>query len=108
MQRTLKRLKEQGYTAEKVERWNSFAKRRQDLFGFGDILIIGHPPCIIQVCTMSSRAAHIKKILANENAKEWLARYNLIEVWSWRKLKVKKKDGTIGKKETWEVDVTRL
>ena len=30
---TLKHLREQGYTAEVVERWNPHARIRQDLFG---------------------------------------------------------------------------
>ena len=32
-QRTLKYLRDKGYTAQVVEHWNAFAKRRIDLFG---------------------------------------------------------------------------
>ena len=39
-QRSLKYLREQGYTVAIVERWNAFAKIRQDLFGFIDLLAI--------------------------------------------------------------------
>lgn len=39
-QRSLKLMRERGYYAEVVERFNSFTKRRNDLFGFIDILCI--------------------------------------------------------------------
>lgn len=41
-QRTLAELKKRGYVVAIVERWNSFAHIRQDLFGFIDILAF-HP-----------------------------------------------------------------
>ena len=34
-------LQEQGYIVEKVERWNSFTKRKNDLYGFIDYLAVG-------------------------------------------------------------------
>ena len=40
-QLSLKKLREEGYiTIQVVEYWNSFARRRIDLFGFIDILAI--------------------------------------------------------------------
>ena len=39
-QRTLARLKELGFTAGVVEKWNPHARIRQDLFGFVDIIAI--------------------------------------------------------------------
>jgi hypothetical protein len=35
-QLSLKKLREEGYTVAVVEHWNSFARIRQDLFGFID------------------------------------------------------------------------
>src|SRR5271167_4627948 len=39
-QRSLKLLRERGWTCQVVERWNQWAKVRQDLFGCLDILAI--------------------------------------------------------------------
>ena len=35
-QRTLKHMRERGYTCQVVEHWNPFARIRQDLYGFID------------------------------------------------------------------------
>ena len=48
-QRTLKRLRDLGYLAEVVERWNPHAKVRNDLFGFGDVMSGRHEVRIIDV-----------------------------------------------------------
>ena len=52
-QRTLKYLREIGYHAEVVERWNPHARIRQDLFGFGDIIAIrwGESGPLLVQCT---------------------------------------------------------
>ena len=39
-QLSLKLMKERGYLCQIVERWNAFAKIRQDLFGFVDVLCV--------------------------------------------------------------------
>ena len=39
-QRSLKLMRERGYLCEITERWNPFAKIRQDLFHFVDVLCI--------------------------------------------------------------------
>ena len=41
-QRVLKSLRDDSYYAEVVERWDAFSRRRHDLFGFIDILAVGH------------------------------------------------------------------
>lgn len=47
-QRTLKHLRDQGYTCAIVEKFNSFIKIRQDLFGIIDIICLA-PGSIIGV-----------------------------------------------------------
>ena len=88
-QRTLKELRKLGCIYQVVERWNSFAHIRQDLFGFIDIVALRPEVGIIGIqCT--SRANHNarkEKILASPLAKEWLLCGGKIEVWSWGKLK---------------------
>jgi len=56
-QRSLAHLKELGYTAKVVERWNPFAKIRQDLFGT-DVLVLkpGEPVLVVQATTGSNHA----------------------------------------------------
>lgn len=68
-QKSLAYLKENGYTTAVVERWNPFAKIRQDLFGFIDIIAI-RPSRIQAIQTTSSEnlKARIKKIIGLKEA----------------------------------------
>jgi hypothetical protein len=69
-QRSLKHLREQGQVPEVVQRWNSFARKSLDLWGFLDIIslnptkgeIVG-----VQATSLSNVAARIKKITAHPN-----------------------------------------
>lgn len=84
--KTLEALRREGYTATVVERWNPHARRRQDLFGFGDILAIksGVPVLLVQCTTASNHSSRRRKILGLPEALEWLGTGNQIEVWSWK------------------------
>jgi len=68
-QRTMKMLKSENWTCQIVEHWNPFARIRQDLFGFADILATrsGNKPRLIQV-TASGASSRVKKIIANQHA----------------------------------------
>lgn len=94
-QRTRDWLKKQGITSQIVERWNSFAKVRQDLFGFADIVALGPRIVAIQVTSGTNVAARIDKIYDTAAAKEWLQAGGLIEVHGWRKT------GAAGKRKLW-------
>jgi hypothetical protein len=62
-QRSLAYLRDIGYEVEVVERWNPFAKRRQDLFGFVDILCVKDGETLgVQTTSDSNVAARIRKI----------------------------------------------
>ena len=92
-QRTLRALRERGCICGIVERFNAFVGPhgiRQDLFGFIDIIAL-YPDGIvgIQSCG-SSFSAHDKKILENEIAPDWLKTGGKIELWGWRKIKLKR------------------
>lgn len=110
-QRTLKYLRDLGYRAEVVEKFNSHTKRRNDLFGFGDVLAI-KPGCtvLVQVTSGSNGAARVRKIVEErtEEARDWLAAGNEIEVHAWRKLAAYRKDGTRAKRDQWDVKLTGL
>lgn len=87
-QRALKELREQGYRAHVVEKWNAFAKRRIDLFDCIDVIGI-RPGEIIGIQATGgsggNRAAREAKCI--EKGQDWLKAGGKLEVWAWRKLK---------------------
>jgi hypothetical protein len=67
-QLSLKKLREEGYTVAVVEHWNAFARIRQDLFGFIDLLALkGKEVLAVQTTTATNMNARIKKIADHEN-----------------------------------------
>lgn len=85
-QRTLKRLRDDGWLAEVVERWIPGANIRKDLWGFVDVLAIrGDETLGVQSTSGANVAARIAKItdsplLAAVRGAGWR-----IEVDGWRK-----------------------
>lgn len=104
-QRTLALLKAEGWTAAIVEKWNPWAKIRQDLFGCIDILAIIPPHSIyakgeikgVQATSSSNHSARVNKSIAIPALKTWLRAGGVFEVWSWSK------KGPRGKRKTWTV-----
>jgi hypothetical protein len=87
-ERTLKELRKRGYLCAIVEKYNHFAKIRQDLFGFIDILAINTNEVLGVQCTSGSGySARVKKVQGHDNLKAVLASGIAVEVWGWRKLK---------------------
>lgn len=87
-QRTLKSLRDDGYTAEVVEKWNAFARIRQDLFGIIDIVAV--KPGIagvlgVQTTSYSNVSARIKKALENKILPIWVGAGNRFVVHGWKK-----------------------
>lgn len=102
-QRTLAELRKIGWTCAIVERWNQYAKIRQDLFGFIDIVAIRPGEILaVQACAGASHAARRDKIIAEPKSAQWLAAGGLIEIWSWRKA------GERGKRKLWTPRVERI
>lgn len=67
-QLSLKLMKERGYLCEITERWNPFAKIRQDLFQFIDILCLAPGEIVgVQTTSYSNMSARIKKIREHAN-----------------------------------------
>ena len=67
-QLSLKLMKERGYKCEITERWNPFARIRQDLYGFIDVLCLGDGDIVgVQTTSYSNMSARIKKIREHEN-----------------------------------------
>jgi len=82
--RALEQLRKDGYPAGIVEKWNQWAKVRQDLFGFIDIIYLTPSNAVaLQVTVGDRHADHKKKILAEPRALTWLKTGNIIELWSY-------------------------
>jgi hypothetical protein len=95
--RTLAKLKELGFTAQVVERWNAFAKRRIDLFNFTDIVAV-HPSAgvyFIQACAGASHSARRDKIRSEPKASISAQAGIRVELWSWAK------QGARGARKEW-------
>jgi hypothetical protein len=85
-QLTLKRLREEGYLCQVVEHYNFFAKIRQDLFGFVDVIGVRENETIaVQATSYSNVSARVKKIADHENIPMVRKAGWRIEVWGWHK-----------------------
>jgi len=115
VQRTLRACREAGRFVDKCEHWNPYGGARkpdgtaigirQDLFGFADIIALDPNAIVaIQTCAGSGHAAHRQKIIENVYATAWLIAGGHIELWSWRKVKVKRG----GKAERWQARVENI
>lgn len=104
-QRTLKKLREEGYLAQVVERWCSFTKRRHDLFGIIDVLAIKDGETLaVQTTSGSGASARLKKMLESDTLKPILDAGWKVHIHGWRKVKVKRG----GKAMRWEVRLIDL
>lgn len=99
--RTLKALRDDGWTAGVVERFNSHTLTRHDLFGCIDIVAVRDGNTLgVQATSGSNAAARVKKMRDTE-AVAWLRAGNALEVWGWRKVKLKRG----GKAVRWQASV---
>ncbi len=84
--RSLKEMRARGYHCAVVEKWNSFAKIRIDLFGFGDILCFKKDESgviAIQATSSPNISARLKKISENKYVDDWLRAGNRLIVHGW-------------------------
>jgi hypothetical protein len=102
--RTLKYLRDNGWPlVQVVERWNQYARRRIDLFGFIDVIAFDPERgwLLVQTTSGSHVQERIHKIIneCSEQA-QLLAdhKYNRIVVHGWRKIK--------GRWKVREIDIT--
>ena len=87
-QLSLDYLRSKGYLVEVVEKYNYFARIRQDLWGFVDILAIGESLTLgVQTTSRSNMAARIAKISEHENWPAVLRAGWKMEVHGWAKNK---------------------
>lgn len=103
--RTLKYLKDKGLPCQVVEHFNHWAKVRNDLFGFIDILALDleNKQCVgIQVTTASNKSNRIKKILASPLLHAVKGCGIKVEVHAWKK--ISKKECALSRKH-WGVSI---
>jgi hypothetical protein len=100
--RTLAKLREEGWTAQVVERFNPYSKTRVDLGGGIDIVAWSSlgPETLsgimgVQACAGASHAARRDKLLALPSMREWVAAGARLEIWSWAK------QGARGARKLW-------
>jgi hypothetical protein len=110
-QRTLAELRKRNWTAQVVEHWNGFARRRIDLFGVIDIVCLSefddHGNGVlhimgVQCCAGSSHAPRRTKILNEPRARDWILAGGRLELWSWAKRAAR------GKRKTWTLRVEAI
>jgi hypothetical protein len=103
LQRSIAILKGQGYHVARGEHWNSFARIRQDLYGFGDLLVTnGDHIALVQVTTTGNMGAREKKIFSLPVHRIWLSSGGRIFVHGWAKR------GARGKRKTWTLQEREL
>lgn len=93
-----------GMLAGIVEKWNSYAKIRQDLFGFADLLACSPDRGIIAVQATSADnvSKRIDKIRAEPRADRWLESTGRIWVIGWSKR------GARGKRKLWTPRIVEI
>jgi hypothetical protein len=99
LQRSLKKLRSEGWLVCNVEKWIAQIKQRKDAFGFGDLLAVkvGVPGALlVQTTSGSNSASREAKVRASAEAGIWLAAGNRIEVHGWSKR------GGVGKRKLWQ------
>lgn len=89
-------MREQGRLCDIVERFNRYAGPhgiRQDAFGFIDILALDPERGIVGIQSCGHAfTEHLNKITEEraENVTEWLKAGGKLELWGWRKVKIKR------------------
>ena len=86
--RSLKVLRSEGYTADKVEYTVAYSYIKKDLFGCIDIVAVKEGTILgVQATSSSNASARVKKSAALPALRQWLLGGGLFEVWGWLKSK---------------------
>ena len=85
-QRSLAKLRAEGWLPEVVEKWIPGANIRKDLFGFIDLLAIREGETLaVQATSYSNVSARVAKIAESDNIAAVRAAGWRVEVWGWHK-----------------------
>ncbi len=94
--RSLQECKKRGWTAQVVERYNQYSRRKVDLFGVIDIVVITPDGILgIQATSGDHHAERLAKISVESRASLWVGSGARLAVWSWSKT------GARGKRKLW-------
>mgnify|MGYP000034231432 FL=1 len=98
-QLSLELMRARGYTCAITEHWNSFARIRQDLFGFIDVLCLGDGEIIgVQTTSRGNISKRAAKIKEHENLLPVLDSGIRIVIHGWAK----------NKSNRWEVKESEI
>jgi carbonic anhydrase len=87
-QRSLAKLRADGWLADVVEKWIPMARVRKDLWGFVDILCLrGKEILAVQTTTDSNVSARVNKITNHENVDAVRKAGIAIVVHGWKRVK---------------------
>jgi hypothetical protein len=90
-QRSLSHLRQQGYLVAIVEHWNSFTRRRNDLFQFADLLAVKDGITLaVQTTSGSNMAARLSKLTGIAAVGQCIRAGWRVEIHGWAKHKVKR------------------
>jgi len=98
-------LRDQGWTAQVVEKWNPHGKVRIDLFGCIDLVAMrdGHKGLLgIQATTTGHIPDRVDKALLEPRLQTWLATGNRFQVVGWALR------GARGKRKLWTVKIREI
>lgn len=85
-QRSLKYLRDAGYTCAIVEHWDHYARKRRDLFGMFDLLCIREGETLaVQTTSGSNVSARVKKLTESELLAPVRKAGWVVHVHGWRK-----------------------
>ena len=86
-QLSLKHIRERGFYAEVVERYNFFTKRKNDFAGFIDILCLSEGVVMgVQTTSYGNVSSRVNKIKTHDNYPIVVSAGIKIEVHGWRKV----------------------
>jgi len=107
--RTMEYLRGQGYKVADVERYNSFAKKRFDMFGCIDLVCLQGKAIVGIQCTSGvNHATHLNDCLTNKpDLPDWLAGGHF-EIWSWSKRVRHNQDGSKSLRPEWRPRVQQI
>ena len=84
--RVLKSLRDLGYHAQVVERWDAYTRRRYDLFGIIDILAVGNGETLaVQVTSRSNMSSRRTKMRDAPELAAMLGAGWRVELWGYDK-----------------------
>ena len=109
-QRSLDYARKQGWIASVCERYCAYTRRRYDLFGVFDLIVLDDQwGCIgVQTTSGSNMSARRHKMEESKDCDRWLAAGLRAEVWGWRKVAAYRKDGSRAAVDRWAIRVVRL